>query len=65
MTTLTIKTKKLTFGEGNEVKGWFKTINGEKTNFSITNDGEINHNSKDKEVHPFLLGLYEMLFSNE
>ncbi len=65
METLTIKTKKLTFGQGNEVSGWFKTTDGERTNFSIKNDGEIEQSGEKKELHPFLLGLYEMLFSNE
>jgi hypothetical protein len=63
METLTIKTQKLTFGKGNEVTGWFKTTDGQKTEFTITNDGEIKQTGN--EVHPFLLGLYEMLFSNE
>lgn len=63
--TLQIKTKRLTFGNGNEVKGWFKLTNGEKTNFTINNDGEIQQTGTLTEYHPFLLGLYEMLFSQE
>jgi hypothetical protein len=62
--TLTIKTKKLQFGNGNEVQGWFKTTDGERTDFKIYNDGEVEHTGK-KEVHPFILGLYEMLFLSE
>jgi hypothetical protein len=65
METNTITTKKLVFGSGNEVKGWFKTTNGEKTEFTITNDGEIIQKGEPKNLHPFLLGLYEMLFSND
>lgn len=63
--TLNIKTKKLQFGIGNEVKGWFKLDNGEKTTFKIYNDGEVEHSGNQNEVHPFILGLYEMLFSAE
>ncbi len=61
--TLNVKTKKLQFGNGNEVSGWFKTTDGERTNFKIYNDGEVEHTGK--EIHPFLLGLYEMLFTSE
>jgi hypothetical protein len=61
--TLNIKTKKLQFGIGNEVSGWFKTTDGERTNFKIYNDGEVEHTGK--EIHPFILGLYEMLFTSE
>jgi hypothetical protein len=61
--TLDIKTKKLQFGNGNEVSGWFKTTDGERTNFKINNDGEVEHTGT--EIHPFILGLYEMLFSIE
>ena len=63
--TLNIKTKKLQFGIGNEVSGWFKTTDGEKTSFKINNDGEIEQTGEKKELHPFLVSLYEMLFSNE
>ena len=63
--TLEIKTKKLQFGNGNEVKGWFKLTNGERTNFNINNDGEIIQSGEKTEYHPFLIGLYEMLFSQE
>lgn len=63
--TLNIKTKKLIFGTGNEVSGWFKLTNGERTNFKINNDGEIQQTGTQTEYHPFLLGLYEMLFSQE
>jgi hypothetical protein len=62
--TLNIKTKKLQFGIGNEVSGWFKTTDGEKTSFKIYNDGEVEQ-SGEKDLHPFILGLYEMLFSVE
>jgi hypothetical protein len=66
MNTLTIKTKKLQFGNNNEVKGWFKLTNGERTDFQITNDGEIKQTgSNNKKIHPFVIGLYEMLFSND
>jgi hypothetical protein len=63
--TLTIKTKKLQFGNGNEVKGWFKTTDGERTDFKIYNNGEVEQSGNKKEYHPFLLGLYEMLFNHE
>lgn len=63
--TLEIKTKKVIFGNGNEVKGWFKLTNGERTNFNINNDGEIIQSGEKTEYHPFLIGLYEMLFSQE
>ena len=63
--TLEIKTKKLQFGIGNEVKGWIKLTNGERTNFKINNDGEIIQSGNEKEVHPFIINLYEMLFSQE
>jgi hypothetical protein len=63
--TLNIKTKKLQFGIGNEVSGWFKLTNGEKTTFKIYNDGEVEQSGDNKELHPFILGLYEMLFSVE
>ena len=67
METLSVTTKRLTFGNGNEVKGWFKLTNGERTNFEITNDGEIKQwgHEDETKVHPFLIGLYEMLFTNE
>lgn len=35
-----IKTKKVTFGKSNEVKGWFKLSDGSKTNFCISPNGE-------------------------
>jgi hypothetical protein len=63
--TLNIKTKKLQFGIGNEVSGWFKTIDGERTNFKIYNDGEVEQSGNKKEIHPFIINLYEMLFSND
>jgi hypothetical protein len=63
--TLEIKSKRVIFGNGNEVKGWFKLTNGEKTNFKINNDGEIEYSGNETEYHPFLLGLYEMLFTSE
>jgi hypothetical protein len=63
METLSIKKQKLSFGKGNEVTGWYKTIDGKKVEFTITNDGELKQT--DKDVHPFLMGLYEMLFSND
>jgi hypothetical protein len=63
METLSIKKQKLSFGKGNEVTGWYKTIDGKKVEFRITNDGELRQT--DKDVHPFLMGLYEMLFSND
>lgn len=62
--TLNIKTKRLRFGNGNEVSGWFKTTDGERTNFKIYNDGEVEQTGE-KELHPFIIGLYEMLFSVE
>ena len=62
--TLEIKSKRLQFGNGNEVSGWFKTTDGERTNFKIYNDGEVEQ-SGEKDIHPFILGLYEMLFSVE
>lgn len=65
MSTLSIKTKKLTFGIDNEVKGWFKLTNGQKTKFQITNDGTITQSGDEKEYHPFLISLYEMLFTQE
>lgn len=57
--------KKLTFGKGNEVTGWFKSTNGEKIRFSINNDGEITQTGQEKTPHPFVIGLYEMMFSND
>jgi hypothetical protein len=63
--TLDIKTKRLRFGNGNEVSGWFKTTDGERTNFKIYNDGEVEQTGNKKELHPFIIGLYEMLFSVE
>ena len=63
--TLIIKTKKLNFGIGNEVSGWIKLTNGEKTTFKINNDGEVVQSGNKKEIHPFILGLYEMLFSQD
>lgn len=62
--TLEIKSKRLRFGNGNEVSGWFKTTDGERTDFKIYNDGEVKQ-SGESEIHPFILGLYEMLFSVE
>jgi hypothetical protein len=35
-----IKSKKVTFGKSNEVKGWFKLSDGTKTNFTISKHGE-------------------------
>ena len=61
--TLEVKTKRLQFGSGNEVWGWFKTTDGERTDFRIDNDGAVEHTGK--EIHPFILGLYEMLFNND
>ena len=63
--TLDIKTKKLQFGIGNEVSGWFKTIDGAKTKFKIRNDGEVEQSGNPNEVHPFILGLCELLFTVE
>jgi antitoxin component of MazEF toxin-antitoxin module len=63
--TTTIKKKKLTFGNGNEVNGFLTLTNGEKTKFSISNEGELIVSGKQKEVHPYLIGLYEMLFSDD
>jgi hypothetical protein len=35
-----IKSKKVTFGNSNEVKGWFKLSDGTKTQFTINKYGE-------------------------
>lgn len=35
-----IKSKKVTFGPANQVKGWFKLSDGTKTNFTISSAGE-------------------------
>ncbi len=35
-----IKSKKVTFGNSNEVKGWFKLSDGTKTHFTINKYGE-------------------------
>lgn len=65
MLTTKVTPKKLTFGKGNEVTGWFKSTNGEKIQFTITNDGEVTQTGEEKNLHPFVLGLYEMMFSND
>ena len=64
--TTQITTEKMKFIGNNEVKGWFKLTDGTKTNFLI-NEGEIKQwgNSNNNEVHPVVIGLLEMLFSNE
>ena len=58
--------KKVTFGNDNVIKGWIKTTDGTKTNFHI-NDGEIKQwgNATSTDTNPFLLGLLEMLYSQE
>lgn len=58
--------KKVTFGNDNEIKGWIKTTDGTKTNFEI-NGGEIKQwgTATSTETNPFLLGLLEMLYSEE
>lgn len=65
METQTITKKKVQFGKGNEVTGWFKVTSGKKTEFKITNDGEVIQTGDNENIHPFLLGLCEMLFTNE
>lgn len=58
--------KKVTFCNDNQVKGWFKTTDGTKTNFSIA-DGEIKQwgNATTTDTNPFILGLLEMLYCEE
>jgi hypothetical protein len=58
--------KKVTFGNDNEVKGWFKLTDGTKTNFEI-NEGELKQwgTATSTDTNPFLLGLLEMLYSEE
>jgi hypothetical protein len=58
--------KKVTFGDDNEIKGWIKLTDGTKTNFLI-NEGEIKQwgNATSTDTNPFLLGLLEMLYSQE
>ncbi len=51
MLTTKFTPKKLTFGKGNEVTGWFKSTNGEKIQFTITNDGEITQRGIDHKAH--------------
>lgn len=58
--------KKVTFGDDNEIKGWIKLTDGTKTNFLI-NEGEIKQwgDATSTDTNPFLLGLLEMLYSQE
>jgi hypothetical protein len=58
--------KKVTFGNDNEIKGWIKLTDGTKTNFLI-NEGEIKQwgTATSTDTNPFLLGLLEMLYSEE
>ncbi len=62
-----ITTQKMNFVGNNEVKGWFKLTDGTKTNFHIQENGEVQQwgTSNTDEVHPVVLGLLEMLFSQE
>ena len=66
MESTNIIRKKVNFGINNEVKGWIKTTDGTKTNFLI-NEGEIKQwgNATSTDTNPFLLGLLEMLYSEE
>jgi polyribonucleotide nucleotidyltransferase len=65
--TTQITTQKMNFIGNNEVKGWFKLTDGTKTNFHIQENGEVQQwgNSNNDEVHPIVIGLLEMLFSQE
>lgn len=65
--TTQITTQKMNFIGNNEVKGWFKLTDGTKTNFHIQENGEVKQwgNSNNNEVHPIVIGLLEMLFSQE
>lgn len=58
--------KKVTFGNDNEVKGWFTLTDGTKTNFQI-NQGELKQwgTATSTDTNPFLLGLLEMLYSED
>lgn len=65
--TTQITTQKFNFIGNNEVKGWFKLTDGTKTNFHIQENGEVKQwgTSNNNEVHPIVIGLLEMLFSQE
>ncbi len=66
MTTTQIKNKKVTFGENNQVKGWFKTMDGEKTSFEISPDGELKHfGNMNSDMMFYVIGLLEMLQTND
>lgn len=62
-----ITTQKMKFIGDNEVKGWFKLTDGSKTNFHIQGNGEVKQwgDLNNKDIHPVVIGLMEMLFSNE
>ena len=65
-TTQQIKTKKVTFGENNQVKGWFKTMDGNKTSFEITDDGELKQfGNMSGDMMIYIIGLLEMLQTND
>jgi hypothetical protein len=64
--TTQIKTKKVTFGDNNQVKGWFKTTDGEKTSFEISTDGELKHfGNMNSDMMIYIIGLLEMLQTND
>lgn len=67
MENTNIISKKVTFCGDNEVKGWIKTTDGVKTNFSIDKDGELKQwsNVTTINTNPFILGLLEMLYCTE
>ena len=65
-TTQQIKTKKISFGVNNQVKGWFKTMDGEKTTFEISPDGELKHfGNMNSDMMFYVIGLLEMLQTND
>lgn len=65
--TTQITTQKMNFIGNNEVKGWFKLTDGTKTNFHIQENGEVKQwgDLNNNEVHPVVISLLEMLFTNE
>lgn len=65
-TTQQIKTKKVTFGQNNQVRGWFKTMDGTKTSFEITDDGELKQfGNMNTDMMIYIIGLLEMLHTND
>lgn len=64
-----IKTKKVTFGTHNEVKGWFKLTDGTKTHFNINKYGEWEQwgNTRDNLVVtvPFIEDIINFLTIEE